>query len=176
MAVPPPSLHLLVHHLPKHSVPDKLSFLLSHSFTTTMATLNAPHSSLPPPLLHAPTLPPPHIKTHLLGMLYTRSRMHQGSHTSPSLSLHPHSLILSLKHKHCMVGISLNLISFILCHLPRSDINIKYSTSPCTAHCISLYLKQIIFPNSSLSIFFMIQDNFSYKQKNQQKTDEKIDQ
>ena len=99
MAVPPPSLHLLVHHLPKHSVPDKLSFLLSHSFTTTMATLNAPHSSLPPPLVHAPTLPSPHIKTHLLGMLYTRSRMHQGSHTSPSLSLHPHSLILSLKHK-----------------------------------------------------------------------------
>ena len=47
MAVPPPSLHLLVHHLPKHSVPDKLSFLLSHSFTTTMATLNAPHSPLP---------------------------------------------------------------------------------------------------------------------------------
>ena len=77
MAVPPPSLHLLVHHLPKHSVPDKLSFLLSPSFTTTMATLNALHSSLPPPLVHAPTLPPPHIKTHLLGMLYTRSRMHQ---------------------------------------------------------------------------------------------------
>ena len=113
---------------------------------------------------------------HFFFTIVTRSRMPQGSYTSPSLSLHPHSLILSLKHKHCMVGISLNLISFILCHLPRSDINIKYSTSPCTAHCISLYLKQIIFPNSSLSIFFMIQDNFSYKQKNQQKTDEKIDQ
>ena len=30
--------------------------------------------------------------------------------------------------KHCMVGVSLNLISFIHCHLPRSNINIKYST------------------------------------------------
>ena len=103
----------------------------------------APHSSLP---LHA--LTPPHIS-----ISFFTPCIIQGGQTSPSL--HPHSSILSLKH--CMVGISLNLITFIYYHLPRWNINIKYSTSPCTAHFISLNLKQIIFPNSCLSIFFMVQ-------------------
>ena len=116
----------------------------------TNSPLSRPSFFSSPPCTNSPS--------HLLGMLYTSISFFtpciiQGGQTSPSL--HPHSSILSLKH--CMVGISLNLITFIYYHLPRWNINIKYPTSPCTAHFISLNLKQIIFPNSCLSIFFMVQ-------------------
>ena len=78
----------------------------------TIHHCHGPHSSLP---LHA--LTPPHIS---LGCFTQAFRFFtpciiQGGQTSPSL--HPHSSILSLKH--CMVGISLNLITFIYYHLPR---------------------------------------------------------
>ena len=151
MVVPPPFLRLLVHHHLSTLSPTNFLF-----FFLTNSPLPRPSFFYSPPC--------------------TKSPSHQN--TSPWDALHKHFVFLhyaSFKGQHFFLSTSSQLDSFsetwnnawfvfhwIWLHSSIAtshfnNINIKYPTSPCTAHCISLYLKQIIFPNSCLTIFFMVQ-------------------